>query len=62
VPVVVIQAPPVPEERRLYQAILDLVFAPFQPSSSIEDLQYETLRMLLTINTDAHYRLMWSST
>jgi ATP-dependent Clp protease ATP-binding subunit ClpA len=47
---VVIQAPPVPEERRFYQAILDQVFAPFRPSSSVEDLQHETLRMLVTIN------------
>ena len=50
IPVVVIQAPPVPEERRFYQAILSQVFAPFRPSSSIEDLQHETLRMLVTIN------------
>jgi hypothetical protein len=50
IPVVVIQAPPVPEERRFYQAILSQVFAPFRPSSSIEDLQHETLRMLMTIN------------
>jgi hypothetical protein len=47
IPVVVIQAP---EERRFYQAILSQVFAPFRPSSSIEDLQHETLRMLVTIN------------
>jgi hypothetical protein len=50
IPVVVIQARPAPEEREFYQAILDQVFAPFRPSSSVEDLQHETLRMLVTIN------------
>jgi hypothetical protein len=50
VPVVVMQAPPAPEERRFYRAILDQAFALFRPSSNIEDLQRETLRMLSTLS------------
>lgn len=47
--VVVIQAPPVPDERRFHQAILTQVFQPFRPSHSAGQLQHEVLRVLATV-------------
>jgi hypothetical protein len=49
IPVIAIEAPPVPDERRFYQAILRHVFAPFRPSRSAGQLQDEVLRLLSTV-------------
>lgn len=50
IPVVVVQAPPIPDERRFYHAILTQVFQPFRSSYSAGRLQHEALRMLATVN------------
>ena len=49
IPIVAVQAPPLPDERRFYQAILAQVFAPFRASKSAGQLQYEVLRLLATV-------------
>lgn len=49
VPVIAIQAPPIPDERRFYQAILTRLFAPFRPSRSAGLLQHEVLQLLGTV-------------
>ena len=49
IPVVAIEAPPVPDERRLYQAILREVFAPFRSSARAGQLEHEVVRLLATI-------------
>lgn len=46
VPVLVVQAPPVPEEKRLYTAILDALFAPHRPTRHTAEKQSEVLRLL----------------
>lgn len=55
VPVLVIQAPPVPDEGRFYNAILELLFAPYKPNDRVDKklaqvmklLRYVELRMLV---------------
>jgi hypothetical protein len=49
IPVMAVQAPPVPDERRFYQAILTLAYAPFRPSHNVAQLQSEALRLLATL-------------
>jgi hypothetical protein len=49
IPVVAIEAPPVPDERRLYQAILREVFAPFRSSARAGQLEHEVVSLLATI-------------
>jgi hypothetical protein len=49
IPVIAMEAPPVPDERRFYAEILRQVFAPFRPSKSAGQLQYEVLRLLATV-------------
>jgi hypothetical protein len=49
IPVVALEAPPVPDERRFYQAILRQVFAPFRSSARAGQLEYEVLRLLATV-------------
>jgi Cdc6-like AAA superfamily ATPase len=49
IPVVAVEAPPVPDERRLYQAILRKVFAPFRSSARAGQLEHEVVRLLATI-------------
>jgi hypothetical protein len=44
--VVAIEAPPVPDERRLYQAILREVFAPFRSSARAGQLEHEVVSLL----------------
>ena len=51
IPLIIIQAPPAPEERRFYQAILSQVFEPFRPSHSAGHLQHQVLRLLSTVQT-----------
>lgn len=49
IPVVAVQAPPLPDERRFYQAILAKVFAPFRPSKTAGNLQFEVVQLLSTV-------------
>jgi Bacterial TniB protein len=48
-PIVAVQAPPLPDERRFYQAILAQVFAPFRPSKTAGNLQFEVVQLLSTV-------------
>ncbi len=49
IPVVAVQAPPSPDERRFYQAILAKVFAPFRPSKTAGNLQFEVVQLLSAV-------------
>ena len=49
IPVIAMEAPPVPDERRFYAEILRQVFAPFRASKPAGQLQYEVLRLLATV-------------
>src|SRR2546423_13841245 len=49
IPVIAVQTPPVPDERRFHQAILTQIFQPFRPSHSAGQLQHEVLRVLTTV-------------
>jgi hypothetical protein len=51
IPVIAVQAPPVPDERRFYQAILKHVYAAFRPSHTAGHLQQEVFRLLSTVQT-----------
>lgn len=46
VPVVLVQAPPVPDESRFYNAILTGLYAPFRPAQRVDEKQAQVLRML----------------
>ena len=49
IPVIAMEAPPVPDERRFYAEILRQVFTPFRASKSAGQLRYEVLRLLATV-------------
>lgn len=46
VPVVMVQAPPGPDESRLYNGILETLFVPHQPRDSVAKKQVQVLRIL----------------
>lgn len=46
VPVLMIQAPPAPDERRFYMAILDRLFASYRPGVRIASMQAQVIRLL----------------
>ncbi|MDO3621552.1 TniB family NTP-binding protein [Ralstonia pseudosolanacearum] len=46
VPVLSIQAPPVPDEGRLYNAILELLFAPYKPNDRVDKKQLQVVKLL----------------
>lgn len=45
-PVLLIQAPPVPDEGRFYNAILELLFAPYRPSERVDKKQFQAMKLL----------------
>ncbi|WDE03874.1 TniB family NTP-binding protein [Thalassomonas viridans] len=45
-PVLFVQAPPVPDEGRFYNAILELLFAPYRPSERVDKKQFQVLKLL----------------
>lgn len=45
-PVLLIQAPPVPDEGRFYNAILELLFAPYRPSERVDKKQFQAIKLL----------------
>jgi hypothetical protein len=49
IPLVAVQAPSLPDERRFYQAILAQVFAPFRPPKTAGNLQFEVVQLLSTV-------------
>lgn len=46
-PIIMIQAPPEPDERRFYNAILENIFAPYKTSEKL-DLRYLRVKKMLT--------------
>jgi len=50
VPVLFLQAPPVPDEGRFYNAILELLFAPYKPSDRIDKKQFQVIRLMRYVN------------
>jgi hypothetical protein len=50
-PVLLMQAPPVPEESRFYNAILDKVRAPYRPGDRIDSKQFQAIRILSRLET-----------
>lgn len=51
VPVLAIQAPPLPSESRLYDAILEALFAPYKSRDQVAKKQFQVLRVLRAVNT-----------
>ena len=51
VPVLAVQAPPLPSESRLYDTILEAVYAPYRPRDHVSKKQFQILRILRGIKT-----------
>lgn len=51
VPVLALQAPPLPSESRLYDAILEALFAPYKPRDQVSKKQFQLLRLLRGVKT-----------
>ncbi len=51
VPVLAVQAPPLPSESRLYDAILEALFAPYKPRDQVSKKQFQLLRLLRNVQT-----------
>lgn len=49
VPVLYVQAPPVPDEGRFYNSILELLFAPYKPSDRVDRKQYQALKLMRAV-------------
>ncbi|WP_247671077.1 TniB family NTP-binding protein [Pseudoalteromonas sp. MMG005] len=45
-PVMFVQAPPVPDEGRFYNSILELLFAPYKPSERVDKKQFQVIKLL----------------
>lgn len=45
-PVLIVQAPPVPDEGRFYNAILELLFAPYRASERVDKKQFQVIKLL----------------
>ena len=50
-PVMVLQCPPVPDEGRFYDTILEKLFAPYKPSDRAHKKQFQVLHLLRQMNT-----------
>lgn len=48
-PVMLIQAPPTPDEGRFYNAILDQLFAPYKPNERVDKKQTQAIKLLRLI-------------
>lgn len=49
VPVLFVQAPPVPDEGRFYNAILELLFAPYKPGDRADRKQFQAIKLMRTV-------------
>lgn len=49
VPVLFVQAPPVPDESRFYNAILELLFAPYKPGDRADRKQFQAIKLLKAV-------------
>lgn len=45
-PVLIIQSPPVPDEHRFYNGILEKLFAPYKSSDKIDKKQFQAIKLL----------------
>jgi len=50
-PVLVVQAPPTPDEVRFYNTILETLVAPYKPRDRIDTKQFQAIRILTRIQT-----------
>lgn len=50
-PVLVIQVPPVPDEARFYNSILEKLFAPYRSSDRVDKKQFQAIRILSRLGT-----------
>lgn len=48
-PVMLIQAPPVPDESRFYNALLEMLFAPYKPSERVDKKQFQAMKLMRAI-------------
>lgn len=68
VPVLFVQAPPVPDEGRFYNAILELLFAPYKPGDRADRKQFQAIKLLRTVGLkmlvidEIHHLLAGSTT
>lgn len=46
VPVLFVQAPPVPDEGRFYNSILDRLFAPYKPADRVDRKQFQAIKLM----------------
>lgn len=49
IPVLFVQAPPVPDESRFYNAILELLFAPYKSGDRADRKQFQAIKLLRTV-------------
>ncbi|MCU7841249.1 MAG: TniB family NTP-binding protein [Candidatus Thiodiazotropha sp. (ex Troendleina suluensis)] len=49
VPVLCMQAPPIPDEGRFYNSILELLFAPYKPGDRADRKQFQAIKLLKTV-------------
>lgn len=49
VPVLFMQAPPIPDESRFYNAILELLFAPYKSGDRADRKQFQAIKLLRTV-------------
>lgn len=49
VPVLYVQAPPVPDEGRFFNAILELLFAPYKPGDRADRKQFQAIKLLKAV-------------
>lgn len=49
VPVLYVQAPPIPDESRFYNAILELLFASYKPNDRVDKKQFQVLKILRAV-------------
>lgn len=49
VPVLYVQAPPIPDEGRFYNAILELLFAPYKPGDRADRKQFQAIKLLRAV-------------
>lgn len=50
VPVLYVQAPPVPDEGRFYNAILERLFAPYKPSDRADRKQFQAIKLMKAVS------------
>lgn len=51
IPVLMVQAPPVPDEKRFYNGILERLFTPYKVNDKIDRKQYQVIKLLASVQT-----------